>query len=178
MDIFSDDEPDLMGLELVREFDNLSKYFYTTFDEDMNQWTEESSEIYVGIRSEIMTEETILQIPDPGVRPARLITTRTKSIPSTADDTLRSKTGGIRKNSSEDLIVSDKNIKVVFQLPINNKKEDIKIVAKEDYSVKISFINNKGKRRSHTLNIPYDIDSENAKATYRNGILEVIFDRR
>ena len=28
MDIFSDDEPDLMGLELVREFDNLAKKFY------------------------------------------------------------------------------------------------------------------------------------------------------
>jgi hypothetical protein len=29
MDIFSDDEPDLMGLELVREFDNLAKKLYS-----------------------------------------------------------------------------------------------------------------------------------------------------
>ena len=29
-----------------------------------------------------------------------------------------------------------------------------------------------------TLDIPYNIDSEAAKATYKNGILEVKFDRR
>jgi hypothetical protein len=27
MDVFSDDEPDLIGLELVREFDNLARNF-------------------------------------------------------------------------------------------------------------------------------------------------------
>jgi hypothetical protein len=57
MDIFSDDEPDLMGLELVREFDILAKRFYDIFDnDDLNVWTE-SSEICVGIRSEIVREE-------------------------------------------------------------------------------------------------------------------------
>lgn len=39
MDIFSDDEPDLIGLELVREFDNLTKKFYSIFDDDdLNEW--------------------------------------------------------------------------------------------------------------------------------------------
>jgi hypothetical protein len=53
MDIYSDDEPDLMGLELVREFDILAKRFYDIFDnDDLNEWAE-SSEICVGIRSEI-----------------------------------------------------------------------------------------------------------------------------
>ncbi len=57
MDIFSDDEPDLMGLELVREFDILAKRFYDIFDnDDLNEWAE-SSEICVGIRSEIVGEE-------------------------------------------------------------------------------------------------------------------------
>lgn len=88
------------------------------------------------------------------------------------------RTGGDKKDSSEDVIISDKNIKVVFQLPINNKKENIKVIAKDDYSVKISYMTNEGKRRSHTLDIPYDIDIETAKATYKNGILEVKFDRR
>jgi hypothetical protein len=36
MDIFSDDEPDLMTPELVREFDNLTKKFYSNFDDDLN----------------------------------------------------------------------------------------------------------------------------------------------
>jgi HSP20 family molecular chaperone IbpA len=176
MDIFSDDEPDLMGLELVKEFDNLTKYFYTIFEEGMNEWTE-SSEIYVGIRMEVMTEETIVEIQDPTVRPTKFKTTRAESIPSTADETLASKTG-VKKDSSEDTIVSDKNIKIVFQLPINNKKENIKVVAMDDYSVRISYMNKEGKRRSRTLNIPDDIDFKTAKATYKNGILEVKFDRQ
>jgi hypothetical protein len=44
MDIFSDDEPDLIGLELVREFDNLTMKFYSDFNDDLNDWSE-SSEI-------------------------------------------------------------------------------------------------------------------------------------
>ena len=165
MDIFSDDEPDLMGLELVKEFDNLTKYFYTIFEEGMNEWTE-SSEIYLGIRREVMTEETIIEIPDSIVRPTKFKTTRAESIPSTADETLASKTGA-KKDSSEDTIVFDKNIKIVSQLPINNKKENIKVVAKDDYSIRISYLNKEGKRRSRTLNIPDDIDFETAKATYK-----------
>ena len=177
MDIFSDDERDLMGLELVREFDNLTKYFYTTFDVNMNEWTE-SSEIYVGIRSEVVREETILKSRYPDVRPKKLKRTREKSMPSTADETLRSRTGRVKKDSSEDVIVSDKNIKIVFQLPINNKRENIKVVAEDEYSIKISYMNNEGKRRTRTVDIPYDIDFDTAKATYKNGILEVKFDRR
>ena len=178
MDIFSDDEPDLMGLGLVREFDNLTKYFYTTFDENINEWTEESLQIYTGIRSEVMTQETIIEVPNPNVRPTKLKRTRHKSIPSTADEFLRSRTEGSKKDSSEDVIVSDKIIKIVFQLPIHNKKENIKVVAKDDYSIKISHLTNEGKRHSRTLDIPYDVDIDNAKATYKNGILEVKFDRR
>src|SRR5919109_340207 len=144
MDIFSDDEPDLMGLELVKEFDNLTKYFYTSFEEDMNEWTE-SSEAYVGIRSEVVAEETIIEIPDPTVRPTKFKTIRAESIPSTADETLASKTR-VKKDSSEDIIVS--------------------------------YENKEGKRRSRTLDVPDDIDFETAKATYKNGILEVKFDRQ
>lgn len=176
MDIFSDDEPDLMGLELVKEFDNLTKYFYTSFEEDLNEWTE-SSEAYVNIRSEVVAEETIIEIPDPTVRPTKFKTIRAESIPSTADETLASKTR-VKKDSSEDIIVSDENTKIVFQLPINNKKENIKVVVKDDYSVKISYMNKEGKRRSRTLDVPDDIDFETAKATYKNGILEVKFDRQ
>lgn len=79
--------------------------------------------------------------------------------------------------SSEDLIATDKKIKLVLQLPINNKKENIKIVAHDDNSITISYLNYDGKGYSGTSVIPYDIDSETAKATYKNGILEVTFDR-
>jgi hypothetical protein len=70
MDIFSDDEPDLMGLGLVREFDNLTKKFYNIFDDDLNEWNE-SSQIYVGIRSEVVRGkvEIILDSPYPVARP-------------------------------------------------------------------------------------------------------------
>ena len=39
----------------------------------------------------------------------------------------------------EDLIVTDENIKVVLQLPSNNQRENIKIIAYNDNSVSISF---------------------------------------
>jgi hypothetical protein len=45
MYIFSDDEPDLLGLELVREFDDWTRKFYNSFEEDLDDWSE-FSEIY------------------------------------------------------------------------------------------------------------------------------------
>jgi hypothetical protein len=68
-DIFSDDEPDLMALEIVREFDNLTKKFYGIFDDDLNEWAK--SEIYWGIRSEVVREEVniILDNSYPVARP-------------------------------------------------------------------------------------------------------------
>ncbi len=70
MDIFLDDEPDLMALELVREFNKLKKKLYDICDEDMNEWTE-SSEIYVGIRSEVVREKVdiVLDSSYPVARP-------------------------------------------------------------------------------------------------------------
>ncbi|MGH9983017.1 MAG: Hsp20/alpha crystallin family protein [Nitrososphaeraceae archaeon] len=47
----------------------------------------------------------------------------------------------------------------------------------DDYSITISHLNYEGKRRTRNLEIPYEIDFETVKATYKNGILEVIFDR-
>ena len=91
------------------------------------------------------------------------------------------KTVGSRKveqDSSEDVVVSDKKIKVVLQLPINNKKENVKVVANDDYSITISHLNYEGKRCTRTLDIPYNIEFETARATYKNGILEVTFDRQ
>jgi HSP20 family molecular chaperone IbpA len=184
MDIFSDDEPDLMGLELVREFDILTKRFYDIFDnDDLNEWAE-SSEIYVGIRSEIVREEVdiVLDSSYPVARPnknakVRKFKGKVETVP-VSDKIVESRIEKVDQDTSEDVIVSDNNIKIVFQLPINNKKENIKVVANDDYSITISHLNKEGKRRTRTLDIPYNIDSETAKATYKNGILEVTFDRQ
>jgi HSP20 family molecular chaperone IbpA len=77
----------------------------------------------------------------------------------------------------EDVIVTDKNIKVVSQMPINNRKEDIKVVAYSNNSVTISYLGSEGNDCISTLVIPYNIDIETARSTYRNGILEITFNR-
>ena len=78
----------------------------------------------------------------------------------------------------EDVIVTDENIKAVTQLPINNRRENIQVIAYSDNSVSISYLNSEGKRSSRTLALPYSIDIETAKSTYRNGILEITFNRK
>ena len=183
MDIFSDDEPHLMALELVREFNKLTKKFYGIFDDDLIEWGE-SSEIYMGIRSEVVREEVgvVLDSFYPVARPnknakVRKFKRKIETLP-VSGKAVKSRIEQVEQDSSEDVIVSDKNIKIVFQLPINNKKENVKVVANEDYSITISHLNNEGKRCTRTLDIPYNIVSEAAKATYKNGILEVKFDRQ
>ena len=183
MDVFSDDKPDLMALEIVREFDNLTKKFYGIFDDDLNEWGE-STEIYMGIRSEVVKEtvDIVLNSSYPEARPnknakVRKFKRKIETLP-VSGKAIESRIEKVEKDFSEDVIVSDKNIKIVFQLPINNKKENVKVVANETYSITISHLNNEGKRCTRTLDIPYNIDSEAAKATYKNGILEVKFDRQ
>ena len=78
----------------------------------------------------------------------------------------------------EDVIVTDENIKAVKQLPVNNRRENIQVIAYSDNSVSISYLNSEGKRSSRTLALPYSIDIETAKSTYRNGILEITFNRK
>ena len=59
MDIFSDDEPDPIGLELVRQFDYLTKKFYSIFDDDLNE-SRADSQLQMSIRSEIFREEVVI----------------------------------------------------------------------------------------------------------------------
>ena len=74
--------------------------------------------------------------------------------------------------------MSDENIKVVLQLPINNKRENIQVTAYSDNSITISYLNFEGKRSRRTSALPYGIDIETARSTYRNGILEIAFKRK
>jgi len=179
MDIFSDDEADPIGLELVRQFDYLTKKFYSIFDDDLNE-SAVDSQLQMVIRSEILREEVVVLKRDSysDVRPKqRKARRKIEPIPIPSKGRI-DKTLGSGKGSSEDVVVSDKKIKVVLQLPINNKKENIKVVANDDYSVTISHLNYEGKRCTSNLDIPYDIEFETAKATYKNGILEVTFNRQ
>jgi HSP20 family protein len=169
MDIFSDDEPDLMGLELVREFDIMAKRFYDIFDNDgLNEWAE-PSEICVDI---------VLDSSYSVARPNKNAKVRKVETVPVSDKTVEPRIEKVEQDSSEDVIVSDKNIKIAFQLPINNTKENIKVVANDDCSITISNLNNQGDRCTRTLEIPDSIDSDTAKATYKNGILEITFDRQ
>ena len=182
MDIFSDDEPDPIGLELVRQFDYLTKKFYSIFDDDLNE-SRADSQLQMSIRSEIFREEVVVVKRDSysDFRPKqRKFRRKVEPMPVPAKGHI-DKTVGSRKveqDSSEDVVVSDKKIKVVLQLPINNKKENVKVVANDDYSITISHLNYEGKRCTRTLDIPYDVEFETARATYKNGILEVTFDRQ
>ena len=189
MDIFSDDEPDLIGQELVREFDILTKKFYGIFDDDLMEWSE-SSEICVGIKSEVIKKEIYTTLggpyPDNGQnnnhtkakKSKRKLESAKESSATRVDNSIESMIDRVEQDSLEDVIVSAKNIKIVLQLPGNNRKGDIKVVTQDDNSVSISFLNCGGKRYTRTLKIPYYIDFEAAKATYRNGILEITFDRK
>lgn len=183
MNIFSDDEPDPIGLNLVREFDQLFKKFYTVFDDDLN---EIESESHLGFRSETFREEANIPTVDSysGPRPTRepiskKITKKVESVPVFAKD-LDLKTGieKVGNDTAEDVIVTDKNVKLVSQLPINNKKENIKVVLHDDNSIKISYLNYEEKLCTHSSIIPYGIDFETVRSTYKNGILEIIFNRK
>ena len=124
MDIFSDDEADPIGLELVRQFDCLTKKFYSIFDDDLNE-SRVDSQLQMGIRSEIFREEVVVLKRDSysDVRPKqRKARRKIEPIPIPSKGRI-DKTLGSGKDTSEDVVVSDKKIKVVLQLPINNKKK-------------------------------------------------------
>jgi HSP20 family molecular chaperone IbpA len=87
----------------------------------------------------------------------------------------------VGQDFSEDVIVSDKNIKMVLQLPINNRKQDIKVTIhdnNDNNSVTISYLDHEGRKCAYTSDIPYNVDFEIAKATFKNGILEIRINRK
>jgi HSP20 family molecular chaperone IbpA len=197
---FADDEFDIMEEELFRGFDKLTREFDRIFNANLNEL--EFSESYVGVKSETLGEE-IDVIPyssyPVNLRPNNNTRTRKarrniKPVPVQRhnhlnshyfnlidDDNITVPLPRIAKEESdslEDIIVTDKNIKVVSQLPVNNRREDIKVVAYSDNSVTISHLSSGGKRHYRTSVIPYNIDIETAISTYKNGILEITFNRK
>lgn len=104
-----------MALDLVRQFDNLTKKFYDIFnDDDLNEWAE-SSEIYVGIRRRVVREEVdiVLDSSYPVGRPnknqkIRKFKRKVETVP-VSDKTVESRIEKVEHDSSEDVIISDKN---------------------------------------------------------------------
>jgi len=176
---FSDYEFDIIKQELLLGFDELTEDFDRVFNDDLNEM--ELSESYIRMRRENVRKELVLLHGSYplNVRPKRKKNKTRKSVkPAPVQRGTLSRVQKERRESFEDVIVSDENIKVVLQLPINNKRENIQVTAYSDNSITISYLNSEGKRSRRTSALPYGIDIETARSTYRNGILEIIFDRK
>lgn len=180
---FTDYGFNIIKQELSVGFDELTEDFDRVLNDEL-----EFSESYVRIRSENITEEVILLHSSYALNPSNK-NTRNKARkrvrpvfvrrPNRLNSKIPSSTAEREgRELFEDLIVTDENIKVVLQLPSNNQRENIQINAYSDNLVSISFLSSKGKRSSRTLALPYGIDLETARSTYRNRILEITFNRK
>jgi hypothetical protein len=199
---FVDYEFDVMKQEFLLGFNELTEDFERVFNDDPNEL--EFSESYMRVRSKNVIKELILvhssyPLDLRSNKNTRKNKTRKSVKPApvqkrnrlnsyhynlTDDSNIAgseialSKAEKEGRESFEDVIVTDENIKVVTQLLINNRRENIQVIAYSDNSVSISYLNSEGKRSSRTLALPYSIDIETAKSTYRNGILEITFNRK
>ena len=74
-----------------------------------------------------------------------------------------------------DISSTDKEVKVVVEMP-GIKKENIKINA---YENTVEITSNDPQRKYHkVVDLPIEADTETAKSTYNNGILEVVFSKK
>jgi HSP20 family molecular chaperone IbpA len=178
---FADYGFDIMKQELLIGFDELTEDFDRAFNDDPNEL--EFSESCMRVRGENVRKELILlhssyhSNPRPNKNTRKNKTRKSaKPAPVQRRNLFRVEKEG--RESFEDVIVSDEIIKVVLQLPINNKRENIQVIAYSDNSITISYLSSEGKRSSRTSALPYGIDIETARSTYRNGILEITFERK
>ena len=164
---FTDYGFNIMKQELSVGFDDLTEDFDRVLNDEL-----EFSESYVRSRSKNITEVILLHSSyalNPLNKNTRNKTRkRVRPVSVRRHNRLNSKIPSStaereRRELFEDLIVTDENIKVVLQLPSNNQRENIQIIAYNDNSVSISFLSSKGKRSSRTLALPYGIDLETAR---------------
>jgi HSP20 family protein len=74
-----------------------------------------------------------------------------------------------------DIITSDKEVKVVVEIPGVNK-ENIKINA---YDNSLEIMTNDPQKKYHrVIDLPQEADIETVKSTYKNGILEIVFNKK
>jgi HSP20 family protein len=74
-----------------------------------------------------------------------------------------------------DVVASDKEVKVVVEIPGVNK-ENIKINA-YDNSLEVTT-NDPQKKYHRVIDLPSEADIETVKSTYKNGILEIVFNKK
>ena len=74
-----------------------------------------------------------------------------------------------------DVITTDKEVKVVVELPGINK-ENIKVYAYEGSAEVVAETQDRKYRR--VVDIPSDTDAESVKSTFKNGLLEIVFKRK
>ena len=75
-----------------------------------------------------------------------------------------------------DIVTTDKEVKVIVEMP-GISKEDIKVNAFEN-RVEIST-SEKGERKYHKIvDLPPDADIDSVKSYYKNGILEITFNKK
>jgi HSP20 family molecular chaperone IbpA len=75
-----------------------------------------------------------------------------------------------------EVIASDKGIKILVEMPLVNKK-DIKVNAYDGH-VEIQASGSQLGRYQRNIDIPSTVDVRSGKSTYRNGILEIVFDKK
>jgi HSP20 family protein len=75
-----------------------------------------------------------------------------------------------------DITTTDKDIKVLVEVPGINKK-DIKISA-YDSSVEVSTTNTSERKYRSVIELPPEADTETVESTYKNGILEITFKKK
>ncbi|MFZ0567854.1 MAG: archaeal heat shock protein Hsp20 [Nitrososphaeraceae archaeon] len=74
-----------------------------------------------------------------------------------------------------DITAKDKEIKVILEMPGVNK-ENIKINA---YDTTLEVRSDDPQRKYHeVIDLPPEADVETARSTYKNGILEIVFDKK
>ncbi|MGI8831823.1 MAG: Hsp20/alpha crystallin family protein [Nitrososphaeraceae archaeon] len=200
--VFVEYEFDLIKQEPSIGFDKTTEDFDRIFNDELNDL--EFSESYMGVSSDNVKEEVDIMMyasypsniklnkntqkrkTKRNAKPASV--KRRKHLNSysynlTDGDNITGSTVPLpiieneEREYLEDVIVTDKSIKVVSQMPINNRKEDIKVVAYSNNSVTISNLDYEGNNCKSTLVIPHNIDIDTARSTYRNGILEITFNR-
>lgn len=140
-DIINERWPEIIGLESVREFDNLTKKFYRIFDDDLNE-SRKDSELCMGTRREIFRQEEVVvvkRISYSGIKPKeRKVRRKVEPVSVPAKrvfDNANQSTIKGEQDTSEDIIVTNKKVKPMSQLPIINKKENIKVVTHDDNSL-------------------------------------------
>lgn len=75
-----------------------------------------------------------------------------------------------------DVTTTEKEVKVIVELP-GVSKENIRVNA-HDNSVEVTTTNAEKRRYRHVVEIPPDTDMNTARSTYKNGILEVTFNKK